>query len=78
MPRVMEIVTPLGEDLLFHGMHAREELGRLSDFENAAHLLEAFDLLATVPLRLGISTAAERRMQIVVQHIACERRLAGA
>ena len=31
MPRVMEIVTPLGEDvLLFHGMHAREELSRLS------------------------------------------------
>jgi type VI secretion system secreted protein VgrG len=31
MPRVMEIVTPLGEDLLFHGMHAREEMGRLSE-----------------------------------------------
>ena len=34
MPRVMEITTPLGDDvLLFHGMHAREELGRLSDFQ---------------------------------------------
>jgi type VI secretion system secreted protein VgrG len=34
MPRVMEIATPLGADvLLFHGMHAREELGRLSDFQ---------------------------------------------
>jgi type VI secretion system secreted protein VgrG len=33
MPRVMEITTPLDEDvLLFHGMHAREELGRLSAF----------------------------------------------
>ncbi len=31
MPRVMEIVTPLGEDMLFHGMHAREEMGRLSE-----------------------------------------------
>jgi type VI secretion system secreted protein VgrG len=30
----MEITTPLGDDvLLFHGMHAREELGRLSDFQ---------------------------------------------
>ena len=26
MPRVMEIATPLGEDLLFHGMHAHEEI----------------------------------------------------
>ena len=34
MPRVMEIVTPLGEDvLLFHRMHAREELSRLSEFQ---------------------------------------------
>ncbi|MGH9141387.1 MAG: type VI secretion system Vgr family protein, partial [Vicinamibacterales bacterium] len=34
MPRVMEITTPLGEDvLLFHGMHAREELGRLSEYQ---------------------------------------------
>ncbi len=31
---VMSISTPLGDGvLLFHGMHAREELGRLSDFE---------------------------------------------
>jgi len=30
----MEIVTPLGDDvLLFHRMHAREELGRLSEFQ---------------------------------------------
>ena len=34
MPRVMEITTPLGEDvLLFHGMHAREELSRLSEYQ---------------------------------------------
>lgn len=40
MPRVMEIVTPLGEDvLLFHGMHAREEMSRLSDYQ--------LDLLST-------------------------------
>ena len=34
MPRVMEIVTPLGEDvLLFHGMHAREEISRLFEYQ---------------------------------------------
>ena len=34
MPRLMEIATPLGDDvLLFHGMHAREELSRLSEFQ---------------------------------------------
>jgi type VI secretion system secreted protein VgrG len=30
----MEITTPLGDDvLLFHGMHAREEMGRLSELQ---------------------------------------------
>ena len=34
MPRVMELTTPLGADvLLFRGMHAREELGRLSEYQ---------------------------------------------
>ena len=34
MPRVMEIATPLGEDvLLFHGMHAREEMSRLCEYQ---------------------------------------------
>ncbi len=33
MPRVMEITTPLGDDLLFHGMHAREELSRLFEYQ---------------------------------------------
>jgi type VI secretion system secreted protein VgrG len=34
MRRAMEIVTPLGDDvLLFHRMHGREELSRLSEFE---------------------------------------------
>ena len=33
MPRVMEITTPLGDDLLFRGMHAREEMSRLSEFQ---------------------------------------------
>src|SRR5262245_60544140 len=32
--RAMEVSTPLGEDvLLFHGMHAREELGRLGEYQ---------------------------------------------
>jgi type VI secretion system secreted protein VgrG len=29
----MEITTPLGADLLFHGMHAREELSRLFEYQ---------------------------------------------
>jgi type VI secretion system secreted protein VgrG len=34
MPRVMEITTPLGPDvLLFHGMHAREYLSRLFEYQ---------------------------------------------
>jgi type VI secretion system secreted protein VgrG len=34
MARVMEIVTPLGEDvLLFHGMSAREEMSRLFEYQ---------------------------------------------
>ena len=34
MPRVMEIDTPLGPDvLLFHGMHAREELSRVGAYQ---------------------------------------------
>src|SRR5712671_3823214 len=34
MSRVMEIATPLGDDvLLFHGMHARDELSRLYEYQ---------------------------------------------
>jgi type VI secretion system secreted protein VgrG len=33
MPRVMSITTPLGEDLLFHGMSAREEMSRLFAYD---------------------------------------------
>ena len=34
MPNAMEIITPLDEGaLLFHRMHAREELGRLSEYQ---------------------------------------------
>ena len=32
--RVMEIATPLGDGvLLFHGMHARDEMSRLSEYQ---------------------------------------------
>ena len=33
MARMMEIVTPLGEDLLFHRMRANEEMSRLGEYE---------------------------------------------
>ena len=34
MARTMELTTPLGTDvLLFHGMHAREELSRVSEYQ---------------------------------------------
>ena len=33
MPRVMEIATPLGDDLLFHSMTATEEMSRLFTYE---------------------------------------------
>jgi len=34
MPRMMELVTPLGDDvLLFHGMRAREEMSRLFEYQ---------------------------------------------
>ena len=40
MPRVMEITTPLGDDvLLFHGMHAREAISAVPEFQ--------LDLLST-------------------------------
>ncbi|MPY86412.1 MAG: type VI secretion system tip protein VgrG [Luteitalea sp.] len=40
MRRVMDITTPLGDDvLLFHGMHAREEMSRLFEYQ--------LDLLST-------------------------------
>jgi type VI secretion system secreted protein VgrG len=40
MPRVMEITTPLGKDvLLFHGMHAREGISQVPEFQ--------LDLLST-------------------------------
>src|SRR5215203_517280 len=46
MPNAMEIITPLGEGaLLFHRMHAREELGRLSEYQ-----LELLSLDKNVPL----------------------------
>jgi type VI secretion system secreted protein VgrG len=62
----MEIVTPLGEDvLLFHGMYAREEMGRL--FEYQLDLLSTKDdvnldkiLGENVTVKLGLPEAATR------------------
>ena len=48
MPNAMEIVTPslsAGVTLLFHRMHAREELGRMSEYR-----LELLSESMTVPL----------------------------
>ena len=36
MPRMMELSTPLGKDLLFRWLRGKEELGRPSEFELAA------------------------------------------
>jgi len=33
MRRVMEVTTPLGDDLLFHRLHAREEVSRLFEYQ---------------------------------------------
>ena len=33
MPRAMEIASPLGEDLLFHAMRAREEMGQPFEYQ---------------------------------------------
>ena len=41
MPRVMELVTPLGEDvLLFHSLSGRESMSRL--FEHSPNIWETF------------------------------------
>jgi type VI secretion system secreted protein VgrG len=65
MARLMEIATPLGEDLLFHSMTARESLGCLSEFE--VNLLSArndipFDkvLSANVTVKVALATGGPR------------------
>jgi hypothetical protein len=45
MARAMEITTPLGGDLLFRGMHGREEMSRLSEFQ-----LELLSLRADIKI----------------------------
>ena len=58
--RVMEIDTPLGDGvLLFHGMQAREEMGRLSelnlDLLSARHDINIDDILGkNVTVRLAL------------------------
>jgi type VI secretion system secreted protein VgrG len=36
MPRMIELTSPAGKDLLFRSLHGREELGRSSEFELSA------------------------------------------
>ena len=60
MPRVMEIVTPLGEDvLLFHGMSAREEMSRPFEYKldllSGKHDIKLDDILGkNVNITLGL------------------------
>ena len=68
MPRVMEIMTPLGDDvLLFHRMHAREEISRVPEFQlellsmNGAPSGKAHDAIRLIRalLRSGSALAGE-------------------
>jgi type VI secretion system secreted protein VgrG len=60
MPRVMEIATPLGEDvLLFHGMSAREEMSRPFEYQldllSRKHDIKLDDILGkNVTIKLGL------------------------
>ncbi len=60
MPRVMEIATPLGEDvLLFHGMSAREEMSRPFEYQldllSHKHDIKLDDILGkNVTIKLGL------------------------
>ncbi|NOT26809.1 MAG: type VI secretion system tip protein VgrG [Acidobacteria bacterium] len=67
MARAMEIVTPLGGDvLLFHGMHAREELGRLGEFQvdllsDPKNIINLDDILGkNVTVKLALPDDATR------------------
>lgn len=52
MRRTMEIVTPLGHEvLLFHRMRAREELSRLSEYE--VDLLSEKGDIAPTDIQIG-------------------------
>jgi type VI secretion system secreted protein VgrG len=74
--RVMEIVTPLGEDtLLFHGMSAREEMSR--PFEYQLDLLSAKDnikfddiLGKNVTIKLGLPDETTRFFNGYVTRVA--------
>ncbi|SFU99411.1 type VI secretion system Vgr family protein [Pseudoduganella namucuonensis] len=66
MRRMIEITTPLGDEaLLFHRMRAREELGRLSEFEIDL-LSERGDIAPTAILGANVTVKlelAERRVR---------------
>src|SRR4051795_10533214 len=64
--RVMEITTPLGDDvLLFHALHAREELGRLGEYQldllSPKHDVNVDEILGkSVTVKLGLPDDSTR------------------
>src|SRR5262245_26014473 len=60
MSRTMEISTPLGADLLFHGLTAREEMSRL--FEYQVDLLGPADKNVAVDDILGKNVTIKLRL----------------
>jgi type VI secretion system secreted protein VgrG len=59
MPRMMELTTPVGKDLLFRAFRGREELGRPSEFELSA-LSTRSDIKASDLLGKKITVKLER------------------
>ncbi|HEY1305501.1 MAG TPA: type VI secretion system tip protein TssI/VgrG [Vicinamibacterales bacterium] len=71
MPRAMEITTPLGDDLLFHRMHAEEEMSRLTalriDLLSPKHDIKPDGILGkNVTVKLGLPDDSTRCFNGVV------------
>ena len=71
MPRVMEIVTPLGEDvLLFHGMSAREEMSRLFEYQlDLLSLKDDINLDDILGKNVTVKLGAARRQHALLQRL---------
>ncbi len=75
MARIMEISTPLDPQLLFHNMHATEEIGRLSEYQiGLLSLKKDVDLNALlgkkVTVTLGLPDDTRREFSGYVTRIA--------
>jgi len=75
MKTVMEVATPLDPDLLFHRLHAREEMSRLSNYELSMLSLKGdLDLNALlgkkVTVKLAMPDDTERQFNGYVTRIA--------